>query len=187
MKKVAYSSWFVHVVVFLFLMSSCNESISKQNENPPKEDRESGNVEISDDYSGLTEIKLEKLNPSNQKSPKRIFSLSQPSIGDVDIRLIWKFVDGSKKKLVFKNHGKFFELNEIYNNKFNKDINGIGTETYEELSIFSNEDYTVIVSSSPESASLIYWFCEVQFFVKSSSEPIFKQEYHAEDYELNNQ
>jgi hypothetical protein len=174
---------FYMFISIIFMLSSCNQPSSKETQGQlssghtqnQASSQTSGNKVINEF------IQLEKLPISFKESPKRIFSVNHPSMGDADIRLIWVNDKGNKKKLFFKTNGRNFELNEIYNKQFNNDINGVGIETYEEISIFSNEDFTIIISSSPESASLVYWYCEVKIFIKSSSEPIFKKDYHAEE------
>lgn len=167
----------------IFMLSSCSQPSSKETQGQASSGYNQNQASSQTSYNKANNkfTKLERLPISFKESPKRIFSVNHTSMGDADIRLIWVKDTGNKKKLFFKTNGRNFELNEIYNRQFNNDINGIGAETYEEISIFSNEDFTIIISSSPESASLIYWYCEVQIFINSSSESIFKQDYHAEE------
>ena len=157
--------------IIIFCLNSCH-NISKNNID---------NL-VSLDASEIdTNLNLVPLK-SFIESPRRAFSLTHPAIDDVEVLFVWIMNQETKKKqLHFKSQKKEFVLNEIFNKVVNTDINGIGVQAYEEISVYSNNQYNIIISSSPESASLVYWIASVKIFKVGSKQPIFDKVLIAED------
>jgi hypothetical protein len=156
----------------LSFISSCGNKTEKyQNES---ETLESPKIE--------TRLNLVPIQLSNQNNPKRVFSLTNPAIDDVEILFFWKENNGiGKKQLYFKSDSKEYVLDEIFNRVINTDINGARIQAYDEVSVFSNDRYNIIISSTPESASLVYWSADIKVFSVGSNQLIFDERLYAEE------
>lgn len=158
--------------IIIFCLNAC--------QNNPKNNTD--NLVSFDSSEIDTNLNLVPLQKSFVESHRRAFSLTHPSIDDVEVLFVWVNNQETKKKqLHFKSQKTEFVLDEIFNKAINTDINGIGVQAYEEISVFSNNQYNVIISSSPESASLVYWSASIKVFKIGSSEPIFDKTLIAED------
>jgi|GEM_PF-4111493 len=114
--------------------------------------------------------------PENQSF--RIFSTTDPRIEDGSPEFFWLYDNKTNLRvLYFKCHGNLIKTNETKNKTTYHGVNGIGVETYDEITNFENDRYSIEIFSSPSSASMIYWDSQIQIKSKQNKNIIIDGSY----------
>ncbi len=175
------------IIIFLFVtFISCENQNEKQETAPEKsadtvsKSPNTGNLKLQNSDQIKDEFRLERIVKTDipESQNFRIFSVIDPRIEDGNPELFWLYDHKTNLRvLYFKCKGNLVIANETKNKRTYNGVNGIGIETYDEITNFENDKYSIEIFSSPSSASMIYWDSKIQIKSKQNENIIIDGNY----------